>query len=140
MIQLSNLNEIDISNVPLFMPYYGYSPHRKTCSIIFDKNLDKTLIVIAKHHIQKGVVLHSLDLNTMEWSRAATNLEFDGSVVVAKGIWYYFNVLNKDGNLGSYFDSKLNTWQTLEMTTYTDFTNFTAYEFEFPIVTVPYFG
>ena len=140
MIQLSNLNEVGLSNVPLpEPPFYGYSPHRKTCSIFFDKNQKKTLIVLTKHHlVQEAIVLHSLALNTMEWSKRTTNLKHFGSLVVAKGIWYYFNVLNKDGNLGSYFDSKLNTWQTLEMRSYTEFPNFTAYEHEFPIVTVPY--
>ena len=72
------------------------------------------------------------------YSGLESNLEFDGSLVVAKGMWYYFNVLNKEGNLGSYFDGKLNRWQTLEMGSYREFPNFTAYEFEFPIVTVPY--
>ena len=138
MIQLSNLNEAGLSNVPLpEPPFYGYSPHRKTCSLIFDKNQKKTLIVLTKHHhVQGGVVLHSLALNTMEWSKRATNLKHFGSLVVAKGVWYYFNVLNEEGNLGSYFDWKLNTWQTLQMGSYRELLNITAYEF--PIVTVPY--
>ena len=97
MIELSNLKEVYLTNVPLFFPHHGYSPHRKTCSIIFNKNQDKTLIILAKHHIQQGVVEHTLDLKSMTWSRSATNLNHFGSLVVVKGMWYYFNVLNQYG-------------------------------------------
>ena len=139
MIELSNLKEVYLTNVPLFFPHHGYSPHRKTCSIIFNKNQDKTLIILAKHHIQQGVVEHTLDLKSMTWSRSATNLKHFGSLVVAKGMWFYFNVLNQDGDLGSYYDTKMNTWQNLEIETFIANVS-TDKTFKLPIVTVPYLG
>ena len=79
VIELSNLKQTLISYIPLFIPFYGYNDHRKTCSIIFDKLQKKSLIVLVKHHVQKGVVLHTLDMETMNWSRSATNLQHFGN-------------------------------------------------------------
>ena len=139
LVELNSLEQMPIAFMPLFIPYYGYNDHRKTCSIIFNKNQTKSLIVLVKHHIQKGVVLHTLGLETMIWSRAATNLEHFGSLVVAKGMWYYFNILNTDGNLGSYFDSRKNTWEPISQTSFGSNDNVT-HDHEQPIVTVPYLG
>ena len=139
MIELSNLKEVYLTNIPLFTPHPGYSHHRKTCSIVFNKNQDKKLVVLAKHHIKDGVVEHTLDLKSMTWSRSATNLKHFGSLVVAKGMWFYFNVLNQDGDLGSYYDTKMNTWQNLEIETFIANVS-TDKTFLLPIVTVPYLG
>ena len=94
---------------------------------------------MAKHHIKDGVVEHTLDLKSMTWSRSATNLKHFGSLVVAKGMWFYFNVLNQDGDLGSYYDTKMNTWQNLEIETFIANVS-TDKTFKLPIVTVPYLG
>ena len=75
----------------------------------------------------------------MTWSRSATNLNHFGSLVVVKGMWYYFNVLNQYGDLGSNYDTKIKTWKPLEMETF--IANVTTDEpFKLPIVTVPYLG
>ena len=141
LIEVNSLNQIQIAIMPLFNPWYGYNDHRKTCSIIFNKDQTKSLVVLVKHHVQKGVVLHSLDFETMIWSRAATNLQHFGSLVAAKGTLYYFNILNKDGILGSYFDNRKNTWEPFSETSYVN--NKTELDktlHEQPIVTVLYLG
>ena len=79
MIELESMKTTKLTNVPLFVgSYWGYSDHRKTCSITFDKQGNKSLIVIAKHPEKWGVVLHQFNLNSMQWSRAATNIDYFG--------------------------------------------------------------
>ena len=79
MIELESMKTTKLTNVPLFVgSYWGYSDHRKTCSITFDKQGNKSLIVIAKHPEKWGVVLHQFNLNSMQWSRAATNMKYFG--------------------------------------------------------------
>ena len=66
-----------------------------------------------------------------------------GSLVVAKGMWYYFNILNEDGDLGSYFNPKMDTWEALSKTNYTyipENEHAEVFLHEQPIVTVPFLG
>ena len=66
-----------------------------------------------------------------------------GSLVVAKGIWYYFNVLNEIGHFGYFYDPKVKTWVKLEkrgiIYTYKEQSGRFPI-FESPLTTVPYFG
>ena len=80
MIQLEGLEDTTLTHVPLFHydEYHGYPDHRKTCSITFDKQGQKSLLVIAKHPERWGVVLHQLNMYSMEWTRAATNMKYYG--------------------------------------------------------------
>ena len=80
MIEMKTLKETIITYVPLFNPYYGYADHRKACSIIFDKEMDVSLIILAKHMHQKGVVLHTFEFDTENWSRLVTNIDYFGMV------------------------------------------------------------
>ena len=85
MIQFDNLRTTFVTNVPLFIPgpetspFCCYSPHRKTCSITFNKAAEKTLTVLAKHHEKTGVVLHEYNLAQDTWAfRRATNIQYFG--------------------------------------------------------------
>ena len=50
MIELETMKTTTLTYVPLFVgSFWGYADHRKTCSITFDKQGNKSLIVIAKH-------------------------------------------------------------------------------------------
>ena len=80
MIQLEDMKDTPLTYVPLFHDFEScpYHSHRKTCSITFDKQGQKSLIVIAKHPEKWGVVLHQLNMFSMEWTRAATNMRYYG--------------------------------------------------------------
>ena len=78
MVELKTLRETLVTYVPLFQPYLGWADHRKACSVVFNKQMNISLIVLAKHMIQKGVVLHTYDFETDDWSRLATNIEYFG--------------------------------------------------------------
>ena len=143
IIELEGMKDTILTYVPLFVGNLdpelitNNAPHRKTCSITFDKYGNKNLIVIAKHPERWGVVLHQLNLNFMQWTRAATNMKHYGSLVIAKGIMYHFNILNGDQHFGYYYDSKENTWKDLDkkQLKYNGTLNEDRLD---PIVTVPY--
>ena len=78
MIELETVKETVLTYVPLYRPFHGYNDHRKACSITFDKDMKQSLLVLAKHHVQTGVVLHTLDFQSMAWERAATNIDYFG--------------------------------------------------------------
>ena len=81
MIQLEGMKDTTLTHVPLFHyedEYHGYPDHRKTCSITFNKQGQKSLLVIAKHPERWGVVLHQFHMHLMEWTRAATNMRYYG--------------------------------------------------------------
>ena len=160
MIELESMNTTTLSYVPLFVgSFWGYANHRKTCSVTFDKQGSKSLIVIAKNPIKWGVVLHQLNLNSMQWSRAATNMKYYGkfhgpsfemvliikitlgSLEIAKGIMYHFNILNDDQHFGYYYNSKEKTWKDLNQKQMKYNTTLNEYidTVSVPIVTVPYF-
>ena len=64
-------------------------------------------------------------------------------MVVAKGIWYYFNVLNDIGHFGYYYDPKVKTWIKLDkrgIIKPKEEDQFENEAFKSPLVTVPYFG
>ena len=90
MIELEGIKDTILTYVPLFVGNveHGYADHRKTCSINFDKQGNKNLIVIAKHPIRWGVVLHQLNLSSMQWTRAATNMKYYG-----KFQWLSFTIM-----------------------------------------------
>ena len=143
IIELERMKDTILTYVPLFVGNLdpelitNNAPHRKTCSITFNKHGNKNLIVIAKHPERWGVVLHQLNLNSMQWTRAATNMKHYGSLVIAKGIMYHFNILNGDQHFGYYYDSKENTWKDLDKKQMKY--NGTLDEDRLdPIVTVPY--
>ena len=96
MVELKTLQETILTYMPLFRPYHGWADHRKTCSIDYSKQMNISLIVLAKHMIQNGVVLHTYDFETDDWSRAATNIEYFGmlkkSVSKLNAIISYFQV------------------------------------------------
>ena len=64
-----------------------------------------------------------------------------GSLVIAKGIMYHFNILNDDQHFGYYYDSKEKTWKDLDQKQikYNTTSKEDIYTVDFPIVTVPYF-
>ena len=80
MIELEGMKGTILTYVPLFVGKepWAYANHRKTCSLTFDKQGNKNLIVIAKHPERWGVVLHQLNLSSMQWTRAATNMKYYG--------------------------------------------------------------
>ena len=66
-----------------------------------------------------------------------------GNLVVMKGILYYFNVLNKYGHLGYFYDNLSAEWKELPM----EGIKYTPAKKDFqknaelyPVVIVPYFG
>ena len=86
MIELESMKTTTLTHVPLFVgSFWGYADHRKTCSITFDKQGNKSLIVIAKHPEKWGVVLHQFNLNSMQWTRAATNMKYYGKFQCFQG-------------------------------------------------------
>ena len=86
MIELESMNTTTLTYVPLFVgSFWGYADHRKTCSITFDKQGNKSLIVIAKHPEKWGVVLHQFNLNSVQWTRAATNMKYYGKFQCFRG-------------------------------------------------------
>ena len=66
-----------------------------------------------------------------------------GNVVVLKGMIYYFNVLNHEGSLGKYYDSKAEAWIEIKQKGIKLISNLginSQPSYTFPIVTIPYIG
>ena len=61
-----------------------------------------------------------------------------GSLEIAKGIMYHFNILNDDQHFGYFYDNKENTWKDLDRKQM-KYNTTNTYTVDFPIVTVPYF-
>ena len=66
-----------------------------------------------------------------------------GNVVVLKGIIHYFIVLNQEGTLGNYFDSKAKKWKEFKQNGIKLKSNHginSQPPYTFPIVIIPYLG
>ena len=65
-----------------------------------------------------------------------------GSLEIAKGIMYHFNILNDDQHFGYYYDNKGKTWKNLDKKQMKYNSTYNIEDTNVrpdPIVTVPYF-
>ena len=181
IIELKSMMETYLATLPIpkILYYLGdVDEYRIGCSVMFNKSGSKELATVSRPfdpYERDDSFCFILNLDTLIWTQFNCNIKFygnshclkinkinfliinflKGKLVVMKGVLYYFNVLNKFGHLGYFYDNLRTEWIELPMDgiKYTYKKNFqdlwsAAHITQsapltqelYPIVIVPYFG